>query len=437
MMSHVIKRTNVRHGILIFLFLATVFNYADRATLSVVAPIMSKELGFDPEALGLAFSAFGISYVIMQIPGGWLLDKYGSRLVYGCALIGWSFVTMFQGTIYMFASPLIVLVILRLLMGAIEAPAFPANSRLSVQWFPNKERGFVTAVYQAAQYISLGIVTPLMTLILHNMSWHYVFYYIGAIGVVLGIVWLAKIRDPLQHKKINQQELDYIRDGGGEPTLGSASKKEKITFVQIKSVCVNRMMIGVYIGQFCVTSITWFFLTWFPTYLYQAKGMSILKVGFIASIPAIAGFIGGLMGGVFSDWLLKRGYSLTTARKLPVICGMLLSCVIVVANYTRSEVVVIAAMSLAFFAKGFGNLGWCVLSDTSPKEMLGVAGGVFNMCGNLASIITPLVIGVILSQTQSFDYAILYVGSMGLIGLFSYLFIVGSLERIQLTPSAA
>ena len=435
-MSNVIKRTSVRHGILIFLFLATVFNYADRATLSVVAPIMSKELGFDPEALGLAFSAFGISYVIMQIPGGWLLDKYGSRLVYGCALIGWSIVTMFQGTIYLFASPLIVLVILRLLMGAIEAPAFPANSRLSVQWFPNKERGFVTAVDQAAQYISLGIVT-LMTLILHNMSWHYVFYYIGAIGVVLGIVWLAKIRDPLQHKKINQQELDYIREGGGEPELGNAKKSEKISLAQIKSVCVNRMMIGVYIGQFCVTSITWFFLTWFPTYLYQAKGMSILKVGFIASIPAIAGFIGGLMGGVFSDWLLKRGYSLTTARKFPVICGMLLSCVIVVANYTQSEVVVIAAMSLAFFAKGFGNLGWCVLSDTSPKEVLGIAGGVFNMCGNLASIITPLVIGVILSSTQSFDYAILYVGSMGLIGLFSYLFIVGSLERIQLTPSAA
>jgi ACS family glucarate transporter-like MFS transporter len=280
-MSNVIKRTSVRHGILIFLFLATVFNYADRATLSVVAPIMSKELGFDPEALGLAFSAFGISYVIMQIPGGWLLDKYGSRLVYGCALIGWSIVTMFQGTIYLFASPLIVLVILRLLMGAIEAPAFPANSRLSVQWFPNKERGFVTAVYQAAQYISLGIVTPLMTLILHNMSWHYVFYYIGAIGVVLGIVWLAKIRDPLQHKKINQQELDYIREGGGEPELGNAKKSEKISLAQIKSVCVNRMMIGVYIGQFCVTSITWFFLTWFPTYLYQAKGCRFSRSGLL------------------------------------------------------------------------------------------------------------------------------------------------------------
>lgn len=435
-MNTLLKRTNVRYGILVFLFLATVFNYADRATLSVVAPIMSKELGFDPEALGLAFSVFGISYVIMQILGGWLLDKYGSRLVYGCALIGWSVVTMCQGTIFMFTSPLMVLVTLRILMGGIEAPAFPANSRLSVQWFPNKERGFVTSVYQAAQYISLGVITPLMTIILHNMSWHYVFFYIGAIGIILGIFWLIKVRDPLHHPKINQQEIDYIRNGGGEPTLGVKKEQTKLTLAQIKRICVNRMMIGVYIGQFCVTSITWFFLTWFPTYLYEAKGMSILKVGFIASIPAIAGFIGGLLGGVFSDWLLNRGHNLTTARKLPVICGMLLSCVIVVANYTSSEVVVVGAMSLAFFAKGFGNLGWCVLSDTSPKEVLGIAGGVFNMCGNMASIVTPLVIGIIISTTNSFDYAILYVGSMGLLGLISYLFIVGPLNRLDLTTPA-
>lgn len=436
-MTNHTQRTRVRYGILLFLFLATVFNYADRATLSVVAPIMSKELGFSPESLGLAFSVFGIAYVVMQIPGGFLLDKYGSRLVYGIALIAWSLVTLFQGTIYWFASPLAALIVLRLLMGAIEAPAFPANSRLSVQWFPDHERGFVTSVYQAAQYISLGIITPLMTLILHNLSWHYVFYYIGAIGVVLGAFWLIKVRDPLHHKKLSQEELTYIRDGGGKPDLGAHRQETKLTLHEIKAVCINRMMIGVYIGQFCVTSITWFFLTWFPTYLYQAKGMSILKVGFVASIPAILGFIGGLLGGIFSDWLLKRGHSLTMARKVPVVCGMLLSCVIVFANYTDSDVLVIGAMSLAFFAKGFGNLGWCVLSDTSPKEVLGIAGGVFNMCGNLASIVTPLIIGVILSQTHAFDLAIFYVGSMGLIGLIAYVFIVGPLERIDLAPTQA
>ena len=257
---------------------------------------------------------------------------------------------MFQGTIYLYASPLVVLIILRLLMGAIEAPAFPANSRLSVQWFPNNERGFVTSVYQAAQYISLGIITPLMTIILHNLSWHFVFYYIGAIGVILGIFWLVKVRDPMHHPKVNQQEIDYIREGGGEPSLGK-KEPQKITFAQIKSVCVNRMMIGVYIGQFCVTSIHRFFLTGSLLICIGRKACRSSKWGLSPVSLPLPVLSVGLLGGVFSDWLLKRGYSLTIARKLPVICGMLLSCVIVIANYTSSEFVVIAAMSLAFSPK--------------------------------------------------------------------------------------
>lgn len=436
-MTHTTK-SNIRYTILFFLFIATVFNYADRATLSVVAPIMGKELHFSPTELGWAFSAFGFSYVALQIPGGYLLDRFGSRLVYGTALIGWSIVTMFQGTIFLVASPFLLIMTLRLLMGAIEAPAFPANSRLSVQWFPEKERGVVTSIYQSAQYISLGLVTPLMTWILHSLSRHYVFYFIGIIGVVIGFAWLNFVKDPINHPKVNDAEIQYIRQGGGSPDLGSTSVKPQISFTTIKQACFNRMMIGVYIGQFCLTSITWFFLTWFPTYLYQERGMSMLKIGLIASIPAIAGFAGGLFGGYFSDRLLKKGHSLTIARKIPIILGMMASTSIIICNYTDSNLIVILAMSVSFFAKGFGNLGWCVLSDTSPKSLLGVAGGIFNTCGNLASILTPLIIGYIVSATESYQLAILYIGSMGIIGLISYIFVVGPLNRLEvdeLTPA--
>lgn len=157
--------------------------------------------------------------------------------------------------------------------------------------------------------------------------------------------------------------------------------------------------------------------------------MSIIKVGLVAAIPALAGFLGGIVGGLISDYFLRKGYSLTFARKFPIILGMLLSCSIIAANYTRSDVIVVLVMSIAFFAKGFGNLGWCILSDTSPKEALGLSGGIFNTFGNVAGILTPLVIGFILEATKSFDMAILYVGSMGIIGALSYLFIVGPLQR--------
>ncbi len=134
------------------------------------------------------------------------------------------------------------------------------------------------------------------------------------------------------------------------------------------------------------------------------------------------------------DFLLRKGYSLTVARKIPIMAGMIFSCIIILANYVQSDVAVVIVMSIAFFSKGFGNIGWCILSDTSPQEVLGVAGGVFNFFGNIASIVTPLCIGFILSRTGSFNLAILYVGAMGMLGAISYLFIVGPLKRLELRP---
>lgn len=160
--------------------------------------------------------------------------------------------------------------------------------------------------------------------------------------------------------------------------------------------------------------------------------MLILKVGFVVSILVIVGFIGGLFGGVFFDWLFKCGYSFIVVWKLFVICGMLFFCVIVIVNYIFLEFVVIVVMSLVFFVKGFGNLGWCVFSDILLKEVLGIVGGVFNMCGNMVSIVMLLVIGVIFVNIQLFDFVILYVGLMGFIGFILYLFIVGLLDCIML-----
>lgn len=425
-----VRKTNVRYFILAIIFIVTTFNYVDRATLSIAAPVMRKELGFDAVTMGLAFSAFGWAYTSMQIPGGWILDKYGARVVYGVGLILWSVFTFLQGFVGHFAAAFAILFGLRFLMGIAESPAFPANSRLTVMWFPTHERGLATAIFQSAQYFALAAFTPLMSWTLHAFSWHYIFFWTGSIGIFLGLFWLKYIHEPKNYKGINQAELDYIQAGGGMANL--AEKKEKVQWNQVRTLVSNRMMLGVYLGQFCLTTITWFFLTWFPTYLIEAKGMSILKVGLVASIPAIAGFIGGMVGGTWSDWLIKRGNSLTVARKTPIVLGLLFSSSIIAANYVSSEVFVIAVMSLAFFSKGVGNLGWCIIGDTSPKELMGISGGVFNFCGNIASIVTPLAIGYIIKATGSFNGALLYVGLLGLLGAFSYLFIVGDVKRLEL-----
>ncbi|MBP2625413.1 MAG: glucarate transporter [Firmicutes bacterium] len=429
------KKTNVRYFILAMIFIVTTFNYVDRATLSIAAPSMRKELGFDAVTMGMAFSAFGWAYTGMQIPGGWVLDRYGARVVYGAGLLLWSVFTFMQGFVGYFASAFAMLFGLRFLMGIAESPAFPANSRLTVMWFPTNERGLATSVFQSAQYFALAVFTPLMTWTVHSWSWHYIFFWTGGVGIILGFYWLKYVREPKNHKGVNQAELDYIQAGGGLANLGDT--KSEIKWSDVRTLISNRMMVGIYIGQFCLTTITWFFLTWFPTYLIEAKGMSILKVGLVAAIPAIAGCFGGMLGGIWSDWLLKRGHSLTIARKTPIISGLLFTSSIVMANYVSSEIIVIAVMSLAFFAKGIGNLGWCIVGDTSPKEVMGVSGGIFNFCGNIASIVTPIAIGYILKATGSFDGALIYVGVVGLVGAMSYLFIVGDVKRLELGGTAA
>jgi len=192
------------------------------------------------------------------------------------------------------------------------------------------------------------------------------------------------------------------------------------------------MLIGVYIAQYCINAITFFFITWFPVYLVQDRGMTILKAGFIAVLPAIFGFVGGNLGGLFSDHLLKKGNSLSVARKVPIVAGMLLSMSMVFCNYTRIEWMVVALMALSYFGKGIGALGWAVNADTAPKEITGLSGGLFNTFGNLSSIITPIAIGYIIKITGSFNWALVFVSIHAFLAIISYLLIVGKIQRLEL-----
>jgi ACS family glucarate transporter-like MFS transporter len=194
------------------------------------------------------------------------------------------------------------------------------------------------------------------------------------------------------------------------------------------------MLVGIYLGQYCITTLTWFFLTWFPIYLAQARHMSIVKVGFAAALPALCGGSGGILGGVVSDRLLRAGHSLTFARKTPIVAGMLLSVTMIGCIYARSQSLMLALMSLAFFGKGFGALGWTVISDTSPKGMVGLNGALFNLIGNLAGVTTPIVIGYLIEKTGSFNDVLIYVGATALLAIVAYLPIVGEIKRLDLKP---
>ncbi|HUP11709.1 MAG TPA: hypothetical protein VM187_05845, partial [Niastella sp.] len=185
------------------------------------------------------------------------------------------------------------------------------------------------------------------------------------------------------------------------------------------------------IGQFAINATLWFFLTWFPTYLVQYRGFDFLKTGFLASAPFLAAFAGLLLSGFFSDYLVKRNVSLSIARKMPVITGLLLSISIVGANYVESKTMILFFMCLAFFGNGMASITWIFVSALSPKHLIGLTGGVFNFIGGLASIFVPLVIGYLV-KGGNFAPALLFIGILAFGGACSYIFLVGKIERIVL-----
>jgi len=432
------RKTNVRWIVVAVLFFITIINYADRATISLAGPAMAKELNFDAVTMGYIFSAFGWAYVIFQLPGGWLLDKFGSKKVYAFSIFFWSLFTLMVGAVGFFTGLLAIVILfsLRFLVGAAEAPSFPANSRIVAAWFPASERGTAAAIFNSAQYAATVVFAPLMGWLIHSFGWHWVFAVMGVLGMLFVLVWNKLIYDPDDHPMANAAEVDYIEAGGGlvsmDRAVNAGTKQEGPNLAYIKQLLSSRMLVGIYIAQYCINALTYFFITWFPVYLVQEKHMTILKAGFVAAVPAVCGFVGGVLGGIISDFMLRRGFSLTAARKTPIVAGMLLSMAMVICNYVSAESAVIFFMALSFFGKGIGALGWAVNADTAPKQIAGLSGGVLNVCGNLSSITTPIAIGYIIQSTGSFNGALVYVVAHAFVAMVCYLFVVGKIERLVL-----
>lgn len=435
--------SRARYGVLAMIFVVTVLNYADRATVGVAGPVLSKELGIDAVQMGFIFSAFSWAYVAGQLPGGWLLDRFGAKKVYAWSILLWSLFTFLQGAVHYMGASLAIgaLFVLRFLVGLSESPSFPANGRMVAAWFPVSERGTASAIFNSAQYFATVLFAPVMAWITASFGWQDVFYFMGGLGIVMSVIWLKTMyNSPAEHPTISASEREHIESGGallsggGAGKGGASASSSGPRLAYLKQLLGNRMMMGVYLAQYCVNVLTYFFLTWFPIYLVKERGMSLLSAGFVAALPAICGFAGGVLGGVISDWLLRRGNSLTYSRKLPIVIGMLLSTSMIACNYVDVQGIVVAVMALAFFGKGLGALGWAVVADTSPKEIAGLSGALFNTFGNVAGITTPIVIGYIVQTTQSFNGALVFVGVHALIAVASYLLLVGEIKRVELKP---
>lgn len=417
--------TRKRFNILALVFVSVIINYMDRTNISVAAAALSDEFSLSTVQMGLVFSVFGWSYALLQIPGGLAVDRIKVRLLYPFMLAAWSLATLVTGFIHSFAA----LLGCRIAVGVFEAPSYPCNNKIATAWFPENERASAIGTYTSGQFIGLAFLMPVLAIIQEYFGWRGLFVITGLVGIVWAVIWYSIYRDPEDHPSVNQAELDLIK--GGREHSAVDEDDTPVTKQDVIEVFTNRKLWGIYIGKFCLGSTFIFFLTWFPTYLVEYRGLSYVKSGILASLPFLAAFVGVVVSGVTSDFLVRRKFSVEFSRKAPVVVGMLLMMSIVGANYTDDTFWVIFFLSVAFFGNGLSSIAWVFVSFLAPPRLIGLVGGAFNFISGLSAVIIPLAIGFLVTE-DSFAPALVLISAIAGIGAFAFLFLVGKIRRIDI-----
>jgi ACS family D-galactonate transporter-like MFS transporter len=416
------KPTRKRLVILALISTATLINYLDRSVMGVAKPELVKELHITPEVMGLIFSAFSWTYALAQIPGGYVLDRGHAADL--CALAG---PVVGDDGAARAGDGVAGLVSARLALGLAEAPCFPANSRVLSTWFPQNERAKATGVYTVGEYIGLGLLIPALGWMLNAYGWRSLFFVVGGLGVAFAFLFHRLYREPQDSSKPSRNRPDCRRR-----RLFRWHPAHRLQLGQCAAPCRHAPDRGCLDWSVLLEFHAGFLPDMVPVLSGRGTRHDLYQIGLAGLAALYCGGGRGYVGGVFSDWLIRATGSPTIGRKVPIIAGLLLCASMVSANYMDSNNAVIAVMSLAFFGQGLAGLGWTLLSDVAPKEMMGLTAGLFNFFTNLAGIITPLVVGFAVGATGSFYGALAYIGALGIIGTLAYLFILGPVERVKL-----
>src|SRR3954447_11607427 len=237
---------------------------------------MSKELGFGPGVQGLVLAAFFASYAICQLPVGHLVDRLGARIVFGVAGLWWSLFTAATALVHSVGS----LLGFRFALGVGEAGGYPSSAKAVSQWFPVRERAFATSIYDSGARAGTALALPIVTALIAWLGWRASFVVTGVIGLVWVVAWVAFFRRPREHPRVSAEELEYIEAGGARADEREAEEEARTgDAVRWRDLFRYRTVLGMCLGFFCLNYVIYFFITWFPSYLIDARHFDLLQLG--------------------------------------------------------------------------------------------------------------------------------------------------------------
>lgn len=309
---------NLRWWITGLVFFGTVINYVDRQTLSSLAPRLTKELHLTNSDYGLISNAFLIPYTVMFVVSGWLIDRYGTKLIYGVAAVWWSVAAMLHAAV----SSVFGFGATRFLLGAAESANFVGAQKVAAEWFPPKDRGTLNGWVQAGT-VTGAIITPLIAVwMADRWGWQSAFVTTGALGLIWAAAWFWFYHLPEKHPRISAEELALIREGekegqkGGETEL--TSSPSVLSFFRLPQTW------GLLLARIISDPVWWFYLFWLPKYLTEREGMTEQRMSYVVWIPYLIADVGSIVGGWYSGRLIAGKVGAVAARKSVMIVTALM-----------------------------------------------------------------------------------------------------------------
>jgi sugar phosphate permease len=393
------RATLVVLGLLCVMYLIT---YVDRVNVATAAPAIQRELSLSNTQLGHVFSAFAYPYLLFQVFGGWVGDRFGPRrTLFVCGLI-WAAATSLTGL----ATGLTMLFCVRVLLGLGEGATFPVATRAMHSWTSPDRRGFAQGITHAFARVGNAITPPVVAALIALVSWRGSFVILGMCSLVWVFVWVVYFRDnPAEHPDITAAELDRLPNRGTRAQIG---------FPAVPWMRLARRMLPVTVVYFCYGWTLWLYLSWLPSFFLHEYKINIGRSALFASAVFFAGVGGDLLGGTASDAILRRTGDLLKARRNVVVAGFLgafLSLLPIFA--TRDLTVIVSSLALGFFfAEIVIGPMWSIPMDIAGKYS-GTASGLMNTGSALAAILSPVAFGYVVDLTGNWHLP--FLGSLGLL----------------------
>jgi MFS family permease len=416
-----------RWTMVILLWLAVLINYIDRGGLSVIAVPLMKEFHLSPTATGTLLSSFFWSYSLMQIPAGYLIDRFGLKWTYAGAFVLWSAGSALSGLTGSFAS----LLACRVVLGAGEAAAQPASLSYIRRSFSASERGLPTGFYLTGMDLGPAAGTFFGSLLLGWLGWRGMLVGLGLGCCVWLVPWLLIAPSG---KNAGPRDVSSFN-----PTDEPSHPRAQVPWALLLSM---PLVWGIIVGGFLYSYYWYFCLTWLPSYLVMDRKMSLLQMGAFGSLPFLAKIPVVMFAGRFSDSLVRRTGREVLVRKSFIACGFTIASSILLLLVVKSQTAVLAVLivSLCGMAVGSANY-WALTQAITPAAMTGRVIGAQNMIGNLAGACAPIVTGWLVTRTKDFSAAIWFAGGALLIAASCYVVIVsekrGQNLRLDLAASSA